>query len=93
MNDIFMLVIIWAMLGLLVGILALAARLTPVWLAKYGWLWLELVGVGAALLGGGLGYWLFGPACATPMAIWVAVLVVCAFWLAAARNTKTIPVD
>jgi len=93
MNNIFMLVIIWAMLGLLIGTLALAARLTPVSLAKYGWLWLILLGLGAALLGGGLGFWLFGPECATPMAIWVAVLAVCAFWLATARNTKTTSVD
>jgi hypothetical protein len=72
---------IWLGLGLLVGLLGLAARLKPVSWGKAGPIWLLALGVGAALLGGLLGTWLLGRLFASPLALWVAVLAVCAPWL------------
>lgn len=69
------LVCIWAGLGLIVGMLALAARLKP-----KGWrvsVWLLVPGLSAALLGGLLGFWLFGRLFSSATALWLAILATC----------------
>ena len=77
----FYLVVTWAVLGILTGALALAARLKPADWGKRGWLWMLALGAGSALLGGLLGLWLFGRLFSTPTALWIAVLASCAPWL------------
>jgi len=74
--------LIWLGLGLLVGALALAARLRPASWGRRGWLIVLGVGAGAALLGGWLGSWLFSKLFGTPTALWVAILAVFLAWLA-----------
>ncbi len=71
------LVLTWALLGLLVGALALAARLKPVSWSGRGWLWLLALGLGSSLLGGLLGLLLLGRLFSTAAALWIAVLVLC----------------
>jgi hypothetical protein len=74
----FFLVLTWAVLGFLMGLLGLASRLTPVsWRGGYGWLSLPILGLGAALAGGLLGFWLFGRLFSSASALWIAVLAVC----------------
>lgn len=72
------LIITWAALGILTGALALAARLKPTDWGKHGWLWMLALGAVSALLGGLLGFWLFGRLFSTPAALWIAVLASCA---------------
>ena len=70
----------WLVLGMLIGALALGARLLPAaWklneerrkrLVMLG------LGAGAALLGGWLGTLIWGRLFGTPTALWVSVLVV-----------------
>jgi len=71
------LVLSWALLGLLVGALALAARLKPVSWGGRGWLCLLALGLASALVGGLLGFWLLGRLFSSAAALWVAVLVLC----------------
>ena len=73
----FYLVLTWAALGLMIGVLGLAAQLTPSTWRKYGRLGLPALGLGAALLGGLLGFWLFGRLFASASALWIAALAVC----------------
>ncbi|HEY3992594.1 MAG TPA: hypothetical protein VGM01_06895 [Ktedonobacteraceae bacterium] len=73
----FFLFLIWAVLGLVIGVLALAAHLVPSAWRTYGWLKLPTLGLGAALLGGLLGFWLFGRLFSSASALWIAVLAVC----------------
>lgn len=68
------LVLIWAGLGLIAGALALAARLKPANWSKYA---LLALGLGAALLGGLLGLWLFGRLFSSAAALWIAILALC----------------
>jgi uncharacterized membrane protein YeaQ/YmgE (transglycosylase-associated protein family) len=75
------LVFIWSVLGLIVGLLALAARLRPVAWGRYGWCWMLVLGIGAAIVGGLLATWLEGRLFATPAALWLAVLAACLPWL------------
>lgn len=72
------LILAWILLGLLAGTLAYAARWgfraigitgRTALLATLG------LGVAAALLGAGLGWVIFGRFFATPMALWIAVVV------------------
>jgi len=76
-----LLILLWVVLGLMIGALALAARLLPVSWGRAGWLWMLLLGAGAALLGGLLDTWLSGRLFATAAALWVAVLATVAPWL------------
>lgn len=69
--------LIWAGLGLLVGLLALAAGLKPASWGAYARWGLLLLGLLAALLGGGLGFWLLGRLFSAATALWVAVLATC----------------
>jgi hypothetical protein len=71
------LVLTWAILGLIVGLLALGARLKPIAWSRTGRLWLLLLALGASLLGGLFGLWLFGRLFSAAAALWWAVVVVC----------------
>lgn len=73
----FYLVLTWALLGILAGALALAARLKPASWTGHGWLWLLALGLGSSLLGGLLGLWLLGRLFSTAAALWIAVLALC----------------
>ena len=77
----FYLVLTWVVLGAIVGLLALAARFKPVAWGKAGRLWLPVLSAGAALLGGLLGFWLFGRLFSSAVALWIAVLAVSVPWL------------
>jgi putative Mn2+ efflux pump MntP len=72
--------LIWLGLGLLIGALAIGARLLPTaWkLNEERRKWLLMPGIGAlaALLGGWLGALIWGRLFGTPTALWVSVLVV-----------------
>ncbi len=84
----FILSLIWLALGLIVGALALAARLRPAAWGRWGWLWLLGVGALAALLGGWLGMLLFSKLFGTPTALWVAILAVFLAWLVARLRAR-----
>ena len=75
--EIFFLVLVWVGLGLCVGLLGVAARLMPPGWRGYGWLALLALALGAALLGGWLGFWLLGRVFASACALWIAVVAIC----------------
>jgi MFS family permease len=81
----FILFLIWLGLGLLIGALALAARLRPASWGRRGWLWMLGLGILAAQLGGWLGTLLMGRLYGTPDALWVAALLVVVVPLLAER--------
>lgn len=70
-------VVVWALAGIAIGALVHAAQLgfraRAPRLPRPGLLTLG-VGLVAALLGGLLGWWLFGRFFSTPMALWVGVV-------------------
>ena len=66
--------LIWLLIGLLIGALALAAKLRPAAWVRGGRLGMLGLGALVALLGGWLGAWVFGMLFATATAIWIAVL-------------------
>ena len=68
----------WAVPGLITASLALAAHLAPAAWRKYTWLKMLVLGLGAALLGGLLGFWLLGRLFSPATALWIAVLAMCA---------------
>ena len=84
----FILFLIWLGLGLLIGALALAARLRPAAWGRWGWLWMLGLGALAAQLGGWLGTLLMGRLYGTADALWVAALLVVAVPLLAERWRK-----
>ena len=84
----FILFLIWLGLGLLMGALALAARLRPAAWGRRGWLWMLGLGALAAQVGGWLGTLLMGRLYATADALWVAALLVAAVPLLAERWRK-----
>jgi hypothetical protein len=86
----------WLLVGVLIGILANAAKLRPAWVrgGRVG-----MLGLGAlvALLGGWVGTLLLGTLFATATAIWITVLGVallprslnwCNAWLRSRRSLK-----
>lgn len=73
----FYLILSWALPGILVALLALAARLKPASWTRHGWLWLLLIGLCSSLSGGALGFWLLGRLFSSATAIWVAILALC----------------
>ncbi|HLI71366.1 MAG TPA: hypothetical protein VKV19_16550 [Ktedonobacteraceae bacterium] len=79
--PVFYLILTWAVLGIVIGALALAAHFKPATWGKAGWLWMLALGLGSALLGGLLGFWLFDRLFSTATALWVAVLATCVPWL------------
>lgn len=81
--------LIWLGIGMLVGALALGARLRPAAWGRYGWLVLLAVAAAAGLIGGWLGTLVFGRYFGTATALWIAVLVVAAIpWLVAWRARR-----
>ncbi len=73
--------LIWLALGVVLGALALAARLRPSSWGHRGWLIVLGVGALAGLLGGWIGALLLGRLFGTPVALWVAILAVVLPWL------------
>ena len=66
--------ILWVVLGLIIGLLANAAKLRPATWGRSGWLGMLGLGALVALLGGWLGTWILGALFATATALWIAVL-------------------
>ena len=64
----------WLLLGLLIGVLANAAKLRPTAWVRGGRLGMLGLGALVALLGGWLGTWVLGTLFATATALWIAVL-------------------
>ena len=62
------------LIGILIGLLANAAR-ARAW-GRYGWLGLLVLSALVTLIAGWLGALLLGPSFATPTAIWIAVISV-----------------
>jgi hypothetical protein len=90
--DVVLLVLVWMLLGLVAGALALAARLGfAAWRLAGQWAVVVALGLGmaAAVVGGALGWLIFGRFFATPAALWVAVLaVVLAPWAVAWARSR-----
>jgi hypothetical protein len=79
---VFILSLLWVLLGILIGTLANGARLGPASWGRRGWLYLPGAGVLLALLGGWLSTLLLGTLFATVTAIWVTVVgVIVVGWL------------
>lgn len=76
----FILSLLWVLIGLVIGALANGARLRPASWGRRGWLFLPGAGALLALLGGWLGILLLGVLFATATAIMVtaAGVTVCA---------------
>ena len=76
----FILSLLWVLIGLLIGALANGVRLRPTSWGRRGWLYLPGVGALLALLGGWLGTLLLGALFGTATAILVAAagVIVCA---------------
>lgn len=70
--------LLWLLIGLVVGVLALAARLllTARGSRRQGWLLLLALGALSGLLGGWLCALLLGPLFGTAAALWLSVLAV-----------------
>ncbi len=64
----------WVLLGLLIGVLANAAKLRPAAWVRGGRLGMLGLGALVAVLGGWLGTWVLGTLFATATALWIAVL-------------------
>jgi len=77
--------LIWLGLGVVIGSVALAARLAPVGRGRLGWLALA-PGAVAALLGGWLGSMLLDRIEASLVAVWVSILAVSVVGLLARRQ-------
>jgi hypothetical protein len=85
----FFLSILWVVLGLVIGSLAVAARLGPSRSGLYNRRLLLLIGGLAALIGGWLGTLLFGRFFGTATAAWIAVLAVVVIPWAAGRRSPS----
>lgn len=72
----FSLSILWVLLGLVIGLLAVAARLDLRRSGPTNWRILLLIGILAGLAGGWLGTLLFGRFFGSATSAWVAVLAV-----------------
>lgn len=64
---------LWFIIGLCVGILAIAARLQPKEWSKWYWPGMLITGGCTGWLGGWLGAWLFGHLFAPITALWIAI--------------------
>jgi len=64
----------WVLLGLIIGVLANAAKLRPAAWVRGGRLGMLGLGALVAVLGGWLGTWVLGTLFATATALWIAVL-------------------
>ena len=70
----FILMLIWLLIGMLVGLLATTARLQPPSWTRFAWLYMTGIGAATAWGGGLLGTFLVGRYFATAMALWIAVM-------------------
>lgn len=70
----FTLMLIWLLIGIVVGLLATAGKLRPEAWSRFGWLYMAGIGMGTAFCGGLLGILLVGRYFATAMALWVSVM-------------------
>ena len=78
----FILSVLWVLMGFLIGALANGAKLRPASWGQRGWLYLPGAGVLLALLGGWMGTLLQGTLFTTATAIWVTVAgVILIAWL------------
>jgi len=66
----------WLLLGIIVGLLGIAAKLWPAPWGKRAWLILPAISSVAALASGWLGTLLLGKLLASAVALWVCVLCV-----------------
>lgn len=66
----------WLLLGIIIGLLGVAARLWPAPWGKRVWLILPAIGIISALAGGWIGALLLGKLLASAVALWVCVLCV-----------------
>lgn len=74
----------WLGIGVVVGALALGARLRPAAWGRRGWIVVLGIAAAAALVGGWLGTLVFGRYFGTATALWVSVLVAAATpWICA----------
>jgi hypothetical protein len=85
----FLLSILWVVLGLVIGSLAVAARLGATRSGPYNWRLLLLIGALAGLAGGWIGTLLFGRFFGTATSAWIAVLAVALIPWVAARRTSS----
>jgi hypothetical protein len=67
---------IWLILGIVIGLLAIGAKLWPASWKTLRWVSLPGIGAIAACAGGWLGVLLLGKFLSTGMALWIAVLCV-----------------
>ena len=70
----FILILMWLMIGMLVGLLATASKLHPSSWSSRGWLYMAGIGAVTAFCGGLLGTFIVGRYFATAMALWIAVM-------------------
>jgi uncharacterized membrane protein YeaQ/YmgE (transglycosylase-associated protein family) len=70
------LLLIWLVAGLLIGAVAVAARLAPPRWQRWRWLALPALGAVVALVGGWLGALLLDHLFASFVAVWLSVAVV-----------------
>lgn len=66
----------WLLLGIIIGLLGMAAKLWPIRWGKRAWLILPAIGIISALAGGWIGALLLGKLLASAVALWVCVLCV-----------------
>ena len=83
-----LLTVIWLLLGSIVGVLALAARLRPASWGRFGWLLLPGMGALAAIFGGWMGTLLLGRLFGTPTALCGAILTALLAWLVGRLRTR-----
>ena len=68
----FLLILLWALIGLCLGLLTLPARLHPP--MCYGWLILPATGMTTAIIVGFTGLFLLGKDVTTPLVLWVTIV-------------------
>jgi hypothetical protein len=68
----FFLILLWTLVGLCIGLLALPARLHV--LLRYRGLILPLLGIATAIPAGLLGLWLLGKDVATALVFWIPII-------------------
>ncbi len=68
--------LLWIVIGLLIGALAVAGRVTPARSRSSAWPLLLAIGVPSALVGGWLGTIVYGRFFGTAAAVWIATLAV-----------------
>lgn len=66
--------LLWLAIGLVCGLLCLAAHVRPAAWSRSSWLMLLLIAGVSGYLGGWLGVWLFGRLFAPFTALWIAIL-------------------